>query len=168
MSKQNITRLLLDLSTFITLLIVSAPRFTGNAVHEWLAIALSGAIVEHMLLNWNWVVEISSRLFTKAAQKSLFSYLLNWALFVCGILIILSGLMISKTVVPFLGLTLPAGASWRQLHSLSTNIIMILMGLHVALHWNWIVNMFKRMSAPRVSTHVATPAFNMQGKEAQS
>jgi len=71
MSNQNKTRLILDLITFIALLVVSAPHFTGEAIHEWLALALSGAIIIHLLLNWNWIVEISSRLFTKVANLGL-------------------------------------------------------------------------------------------------
>ena len=166
MSKQNKTKLFLDLSAFIALLIASAPRFTGNAIHEWLAIALSGAIVTHLLLNWNWIVQISSRLFTKVAKGQRFNYALNWGLFLSGIMIMLSGLMISKTVVPFFGITLPQGFSWRELHSLSTNITMALMGLHVAVHWSWIVNMFKRMFTRRVSApQVVIPALSMQRKD---
>jgi hypothetical protein len=168
MSKQNKNRLWLDLVTFVTLLVVSAPRTTGNTIHELLALALSGAIIAHLLLNWTWIVEITSRLFTKSAQKSRINYILNWALFAGGIMTLLSGLMISKTVVPFFGLSLPQNMSWRQLHSLSTNVIMILMGLHMALHWNWIVNMFKRMSVRRVSPQVVTPAFSIRRKDAQA
>ncbi|MBK8784097.1 MAG: DUF4405 domain-containing protein [Anaerolineales bacterium] len=168
MSKQNLTKLFLDLAAFIALLIVSAPRFTGAAIHEWLAIALSGAIVVHLLLNWNWIVEISSRLFSKSAKNSRFGYFLNWGLFASGIMIMLSGLMISETVVPFFGLSLPQDRTWMGLHELSTNITMILMGLHVALHWNWITGMFKRLLAPRRSPQaVSTPAFNtLQRKDA--
>ena len=169
MSKQNLTKLFLDLAAFIALLIVSAPRFTGAAIHEWLAIALSGAIVVHLLLNWNWIVEITSRLFSKSAKNSRFGYFLNWGLFASGIMIMLSGLMISETVVPFLGLSLPQDMSWKSLHELSTNITMILMGLHVALHWSWITGMFKKLVSPRRNPQVvATPAFSMQRKDAHS
>jgi len=168
MSKLNINKWLLDLGTFVTLLVVSAPRTTGIAIHEWLAIALSGAIVVHLLLNWNWIVQITSRLFTKAAGKSRFSYFLNWALFASGIMVMLSGLMISRTVVPSFGLSLPQSMSWRELHGLSTNIIMILMGLHVALHWSWIVNMFKRMIGSRVSPQVTAPVLTIQRKDVRA
>ncbi len=168
MSKQNLTKLFLDLGAFIALLIVSAPRFTGVAIHEWLAIALSGAIVVHLLLNWNWIVEITSRLFSKSAKNSRFGYFLNWGLFASGIMIMLSGLMISETVVPFLGLSLPQDGTWMGLHELSTNITMILMGLHVALHWNWITGMFKKLFAPRRNPQAVAPAFSMQRKDAHS
>lgn len=168
MSKQNLTKLFLDLSAFIALLIVSAPRFTGAAIHEWLAIALGGAIIIHLLLNWNWIVEISSRLFSKSAKNSRFGYFLNWGLFASGIMIMLSGLMISETIVPFLGLSLPQNMSWKSLHELSTNITMILMGLHVALHWSWITSMFKKLLAPRKNPQAVVPAFSMQRKDAHS
>lgn len=167
MSKQNKIKLLLDLGAFIALLISSAPHFTGAAIHEWLGVALSGAIIIHLLLNWNWIVQITSRLFTKVARGQRFNYALNWGLFASGIMIVLSGLMISKTVVPFFGLSLPENISWKQLHELSTNITMVLMGLHVAVHWSWIVNMFKRLFTPRVTSPAVSPAFSMQRKDAQ-
>ena len=168
MSKQNKNRLWLDLGTFVTLLVVSAPRTTGDTIHEWLALALGGAIVVHLLLNWSCILEITSRLFAKGAKNSRVNYVLNWGLFASGIMIMLSGLMISKTIVPFFGLSLPENMSWRQLHELSTNITMILMGLHVALHWNWIVNMFKRMFAPRLPSRAAAPALSIQRKDVQA
>jgi hypothetical protein len=166
MSKQNLTKLLLDLSTFVTLLIVSAPHFTGGAIHEWLALALGGAIIIHLLLNWNWVVQVTLRIFSKAAKTQRFNYILNWALFASGVMIMLSGLMISKTVVPFFGLTLPQNMSWRELHELSTNVTMVLMGLHVAVHWSWITSMFKRLFVPRPAPRVVSPVLSAQGKDA--
>ena len=168
MSKQNLTKLFLDLGAFVALLISTAPHFTGEAIHEWLGVALSGAIVVHLLLNWNWIVGITSRLFSKVAKGQRFNYFLNWSLFASGVMIVLSGLMISKTVVPFFGLSLPQNMSWKELHSLSTNIMMVLMGLHVAVHWSWITSMFKRLFSPRVAPCVAAPALSMQRKDAKS
>lgn len=168
MSKQNITKLLLDLATFTALLVASAPRFTGNTIHEWLSIALGGAIVVHLLLNWNWIVQITARLFTKVAKGQRFNYVLNWGLFLGGTMIMLSGLMISEAVVPFFGITLPRDMSWKQLHELATNLTMIMMGLHVATHWSWITSMFKRIFIPRIPAPRAIPqqAMSMQRKEA--
>ena len=147
MSKQNRTKLLLDISTFAALLIVMDPRTSGIAVHEWLAAALGGAVIMHLLLNWNWIVEITKRLFAKGKglNGARTNYILNWLLFVDGILIMLSGFMISESLVPALGLSLPLNFAWRSLHDLSANISMILMGLHITLHWSWIVSTFKRM-----------------------
>jgi hypothetical protein len=78
------------------------------------------------------------------AGQSRFNYMLNWLLFINGIVIMLSGLMISQQVMPFFGINLPQNFAWRGLHSLSTNFALLLLGLHTALHWSWIVNAFKR------------------------
>ncbi|MBI5951365.1 MAG: DUF4405 domain-containing protein [Chloroflexi bacterium] len=165
MSKQNVTKLLLDLGAFVALLIASAQRFTGEVIHEWLGIALGGVVIVHLLLNWNWIVGVTLRIFSKGAKGQRFNYILNWALFASGVMILLSGLMISKTVVPFFGLTLPQNMSWKELHELSTNITMILMGLHMAIHWGWITGMFRSLFAPRAASPVASPALSAQRKD---
>ena len=56
----------------------------------------------------------------------------------------LSGFMISESLLPALGMTLPRNLAWRSLHDLSSNLFLLLLGLHTALHWNWIVDAFKR------------------------
>ncbi len=145
MSKQNRTKYLLDISTFVGFLIVMDPRASGLAIHEWLAVALGGALVVHLLLNWNWVIEVTKRLFTKGLNGARANYILNWLLFIDGILIMLSGIMISEAVIPALGLTLPLNMAWRSLHDLSANISLILMGLHITQHWSWIVSTTKRL-----------------------
>ncbi len=169
MSKQNRTKLLLDISTFVALLIVMDPRTSGIAVHEWLAIALSVTVVIHLLLNWNWIVEVTKRLFTKGKglNGSRINYILNWALFIDGVLIMLSGILISEAVMPALGLPLPSNFTWSGLHEVSTNLSMLLMGLHVALHWNWIVSTVKRIFTRRESQPV-TANISMDRKDAQA
>lgn len=145
MSKQNRTKLLLDIFTFAAFLIAMDPRTSGIAIHEWLSIAIAGTIVVHLLLNWNWIIEVTRRLFSGGLNGSRMNYILNWLLFIDGILIMLSGIMISEAVVPALGFTLPMNFAWRSLHDLSANISLIIMGLHLALHWNWIATTTKRL-----------------------
>jgi hypothetical protein len=70
---------------------------------------------------------------------------LNWLLFIDGILIMLSGIMISESAMPALGVTLSTNFAWHSLHDMSANLALLIMGLHLAMHWNWIVTTFKRM-----------------------
>jgi hypothetical protein len=143
--KQNRTKLLLDITTFVGFLIAMDPRSSGIAVHEWMTIALAGTFVVHLLLNWDWIVQVTKKLFTGGLNGSRLNYILNWLLFIDGILIMLSGIMISQAVVPALGFTLSENFTWRGLHEFSTNFAMLLLGLHLALHWNWIVSIVKRL-----------------------
>ena len=55
-----------------------------------------------------------------------------------------SGLMISEVAMPALGLHFQIGDGWSKLHDLSANTVLILLGLHTALHWNWIVSTMMR------------------------
>jgi uncharacterized membrane protein YhaH (DUF805 family) len=52
--------------------------------------------------------------------------------------------MISEVALPFLGIDLSIGFGWRRLHDLSANFALILLGIHTALHWSWIVNTFNK------------------------
>jgi hypothetical protein len=145
MSTSNRTKLLLDIGTFAAFLITMDPRFSGLAIHEWLSLALAGMIVVHLLLNWEWIVKVTKRLFNKATNGARINYVLNWLLFVDGILIMLSGIMISESAMPTLGIVLPMNFAWRRLHDISANLALLIMGLHLAMHWNWIVTTFKRL-----------------------
>jgi hypothetical protein len=59
-------------------------------------------------------------------------------------LVIYSGLMISRVALPALGLSLEEGGAWRGIHTLTANLSLALVGLHVALHWQWLVHAIKR------------------------
>ncbi|MBI5825224.1 MAG: DUF4405 domain-containing protein [Chloroflexi bacterium] len=145
MSSSNRTKLLLDIGTFLAFLVAMDPRFSGIAIHEWLTIALAATIIVHLLLNWGWIVNVTKRLFVKSTNGARVNYVLNWLLFVDGILLMLSGIMISEAVVPTLGLTLPTNFTWLGLHEVSANLSLLIMGLHIALHWNWIVTTARRV-----------------------
>jgi hypothetical protein len=65
-------------------------------------------------------------------------------LFITVTLIIFSGIMMSKVVLSTFDLSGSHDMIWRWLHGAATNAALILVGLHIALHWKWIVNAVKR------------------------
>ena len=141
---QTKTKLVIDVILFVAFLIAMDPRSSGIAVHEWLATSMLAALVFHLLLNWDWITQITRRFLGKVNNQSRINYILNWLLFIDGTLIMLSGFMISESVLPSLGISLPRNFAWRGLHDLSANLFLLLLGLHTALHWNWVVEAFKR------------------------
>jgi cytochrome b561 len=156
---RNKTHMIVDSAIFLAFLVAMAPRFSGMAAHEWLGIAFGAAIVTHVLLHWQWIVEVSKRLFGKAQWSARINYVLNALLFVDVALIIFSGLMISQVALPLVGIQLAQSGIWRGLHGTAANLFLVLVGLHVALHWEWIVNMLKRSriaarGAPQLSAGV--------------
>jgi hypothetical protein len=166
--KRNLTKFGIDLAIFIGFLLALDPRLTGFAIHEWLALAFAAAVVVHLLLSWNWIVGITKRFFKQTSWRARLNYVLNWLLFVDMAVIIVTGLMISRVVLPTLGITLGQGGFWRTLHSLSADWSLYILGLHVALHWDWIVHIIKTyLIRPVASLHTRKPARPATGKELQ-
>jgi uncharacterized protein DUF4405 len=134
----------IDLGIFIAFLITMEPQASGLTIHEWLATALIAVLVVHLLLSWDWIVQITRHFIGKMKTQSRINYILNWLLFIDGTIIMLSGFMISEALMPTLGIQLPHNFAWRGLHDLTANLFLVLLGLHTALHWSWIVDTFKR------------------------
>lgn len=141
---QTKTKLWLDILIFIAFLVTMDPHSSGIAIHEWLSLAMIATLTIHLLLSWDWIVEISTRFLGKVGSQNRINYVLNWLLFIDGTMIMISGIMISEVALPVMGIQLPAGFAWRRLHDMSANIGLILLGLHTALHWSWIVTAFNK------------------------
>src|SRR5512142_492736 len=104
---QTKTKLVIDITLFAAFLIAMDPRSSGIPVHEWLAISLLAVAIIHLLLSWDWIVQITRRFIGKTNNQSRINYILNWLLFIDGAVIMLSGFMISEAVLPSLGISLP-------------------------------------------------------------
>src|SRR5262245_22849081 len=141
---QTKINLAVDSGIFLGFLVTEAPHFTGMAIHEWLGIAFGAAIIVHLLLHWQWIVAITKRFFSDIPRQARLNYLLNTLLFIDITLVIYSGLMISRVALPALGLSLGDDGAWRGIHTFAANLSLALIGLHVALHWQWILNAIKR------------------------
>ena len=135
---------LMDLAIFVAFLISLDPRATGMAIHEWLGIAFGAAVIVHLLLHWKWIAASTRRFLGKLPRATRLNYALNTLLFIAMTAIVYSGLMISEVALPALGISLGEGFSWRSLHAQASDIALILIGLHIALHWKWILSTSKR------------------------
>lgn len=157
-TKQNLG---VDLLIVTGFLLAAQPHLTGMAIHEWLSLALAAGFLTHILLHWRWVYETTRRFFGKLARQSRVNFILNLALLIAFTLIIFSGIMISEEVLPVLGLQGVHGGVWKWLHTTTADAVVWLVGLHIALHWKWIVNALKKYLfgwRPKHKTAVLTNA----------
>ena len=129
-----------DLAIFLAALFAPAVFFTGKSIHEWLGIGLATAIIAHLLLHWQWLVQVTRRFFGRMQASARLNYVVNSLFFVDMTIIIFTGLMISEVALPFFGIQLQADRSWRQLHVLASDLMAFILAAHVALHWKWIGN----------------------------
>ena len=141
---QTRSKLWIDIVIFIVFLILMEPHLSDLPVHEWLSLSMIFGMTVHLLVNWNWVAQVTRRFLGKLSGQTRINYVLNWLFFLDGTLIMVSGIMISEVAIPAMGLELPIGRGWYKLHDLSTNMALFLLGVHTALHWNWVVSTFTR------------------------
>ncbi|MCS7062341.1 MAG: DUF4405 domain-containing protein [Anaerolineae bacterium] len=140
----NLTYLLLDALIFVAFLIATAPHFSGIAIHEWLGVSLGAAIVIHLLLHWQWIVSVTRHFFGRTHWRARLNYILNTLFFIDVTIVLFTGLMISEVALPWIGIHTTPSRSWRLLHSMASDAGVFILGLHVALHWQWIINALKR------------------------
>ncbi len=149
MTNKTKTNLLVDGISFFTFLAMSNPSLTGFQIHEWLGISFVAVLVTHLVLHWDWVVNVTKTFFNKLIHESRLNYLVNALLFVAFTAVMFSGILISRNVMEFFGIQISASPAWRSIHSLSANLTLLFTGLHFALHWRWI--------ATNVNRYVVSP-----------
>jgi hypothetical protein len=132
----NKLNLYLDFALVIAFAVEMEEHFTGLHNHELLGLAFALAILIHIALHWNWVVSITRRLFSKVFHESRLNYALNLALYIDMVVVVVSGILISRTI----GLSVPRLEAVEPLHRLASQFCLVLVGLHVALHWKWIIS----------------------------
>jgi uncharacterized membrane protein len=147
------TNLVLDLGMFGAMLAVTNPHLTGNTIHEWLGVSLVGALITHLLLHWDWIIKVGKEFFRKFLHQSRLNFVVDTLFFIAMTGSIFSGILISKNVLATLGIQLDVNRSWKMIHTLTSDASLIVLGIHFALHWKWVVNSIGR--------YVVTPIRNV-------
>jgi hypothetical protein len=134
------TNLILDLGIFSAFLVVSNPHLTGNNIHEWLGISFTAAIITHLLFHWQWILKIGGEFFKKLFHQSRLNFVINSLFFIAMTGAIFSGILISKDVLQLFGIQLNAGQGWKSIHHLTSDASLLTLGVHIAMHWKWILS----------------------------
>jgi len=138
------TNLFIDIIIFVLFLIVYDQKGTGTTIHEWLAVALGVLFIIHIILHWKWLVSCTKCILRKLKAETRLNYILDILIYVGFTTVIFSGLMISEHFLPALGIKVFGGHFWKEVHFAAVDITLFVVALHVALHWKWIANNFKR------------------------
>lgn len=151
----NKTKFVLDILLTAAFVVSMKPVFTGENWHEWIGIGLGGAAIIHILINLKWVISVTRRFFGKVPRQARINYLLNLLLFVSFFLTVISGLMISKNLntAQALSLSRDASMNWKQIHAWIPNVTLLIIGVHLALHWKWIAHTGQRFFALKPRLH---------------
>lgn len=142
--KKNYIRIVLDLLMAVTFVLLMNPRvLDGLPFHEIAGTVIGVAILIHIGLNYRWVVNTTKKILdSKLPNKTRFGYMLNVLLLIAMAGVIITGIFISRVVFPGLAIQ---GSRWlRGLHGLFADSTLVLVGLHIALHWQWVMTICKK------------------------
>jgi hypothetical protein len=75
----------------------------------------------------------------------------NLALLVAMTWCVLSGILISRVALPYLGINLTRiGPFWSTMHDTTAEVTLGLVPVHVALRWRWVVRIARRLLTRRL------------------
>lgn len=158
MKNKNSVKLTLDiLIVLLFALLYNVRVFGGLAFHEIVGLGIGALFLVHILLNTPWVIKVTQRLFDRSLPgKIRFGYVLNILLLLSMVVTIVSGLMISEVLFPGFGSV--NDRAFRGLHSGISYLTLVLVGVHVGLHWQWIAGLLKKLFKVKSSSTVSVIA----------
>lgn len=140
MTPKAIIKIVVDILMTAALLFVSGYQFWGEAAHEWAGAGLFVLFIAHNILNRNWYKNLFRGRYT---TMRVFQLVVDLLVLAVMLIQMYSGIVLSRYVFDFLpienGLALA-----RRLHILGAYWGILLISLHLGLHWNMILSMVRR------------------------
>ena len=138
-------KIITDVLMTLGILFVSGYQFWDDVLHEWVGTGLFVLFIAHNILNLRWYRGLFKRKYTAMGVVHL---AVNFLLLIAMLLQMYSGIAMSRHVFDFLpfdsGLALV-----RRLHILGAYWGILLMGLHLELHWNMVLGMVRKRIKPQ-------------------
>ena len=142
----NYLKLSLDiLMVLVFALLFNTRIFSGLEFHETAGLVLGGVFVIHLLLNGDWVKLVTQNLLRgKLSLKTKIGYIVNVLLLMSMGFILVSGVMISKTLL--VGVFKASNIHlFQELHIVVSYVSLLLVGIHLGLNWSWVMNTVTRI-----------------------
>lgn len=140
MKPKVITKLAIDVLMTLALLILMGYHFWGEILHEWVGAGMLLLFIAHHILNGHWYKTIFKG---KYNAPRILTLCIDLLVLVTMFIQMYSGIVMSRYVFNFLpfdgGMSLA-----RRLHILGAYWGFLLMSLHLGLHWNMILGMFRK------------------------
>jgi len=130
----------LDATLLTAFLLVMSFHFLPRILHEVLGVVMFAAVIFHFVLNRRWLFNFYRG---KLSARKIISALINFSMLATFAVIFASGVCMSNYIFnDFVSLELHRNFTLHQLHVSLPYILMILIGLHIGLHWREIWNRF--------------------------
>ncbi|CUX74394.1 DUF4405 domain-containing protein [Enterocloster clostridioformis] len=140
MNTKKRIKMIVDFMMVIVLLFLMTYSLVGETVHEVLGIAMFILLVIHHVLNAGWYKGIIKG---KYNAVRITMTITNMAMLVLMLLQIIAGIVLSKHVFSFMGLTIGTG-TFRLIHLAVPYWLFVLTSFHLGLHWKMMLTVFSR------------------------
>lgn len=136
-------KIFLDIALMLTFILLMNSKIISMAFHEIAGIAIGVFFLVHKLLNLKWIKSVTKNIFGKKVNaQTRVRYILDVLLLFGVYTIIISGIFMSQVLFPQ---AVNSSVALRSIHTAVSYICIILIGLHIGLHWKWVMNGFSRM-----------------------
>ena len=123
---------LLDAILFVFFVAELSFYFLPKVLHEILGVAMAAAIFIHIFINRRRFLSLVK----KMTPQKIFSATINFALTICAGIIFITGVCMSNYLfADFVSFELRRNMTIHQLHVATPYIMLILIGIHIGLHW---------------------------------
>lgn len=135
----------------LLLLVLMGFHLHGEIVHEWAGIIFTLLIMLHLYLNRHRLWSLSPNI---PLSMRVINRAINAVTFVVILTAIVSGMMLSRHIL--LALPFHNPASWvRKVHMTAVHWGMLILALHIGLHWKMLATFFCRFLNISDNSHFA-------------
>ena len=153
-----IIKMMIDVLMVILMFAAMAYSLTGNMGHELLGVSLFLLFVLHSALNWRWYIAIFKGKYDTARFMNT---AVNMAFFIIMFALIISGVYLSHDIFAFMGLE--GGLSARSLHVGASYWGLVLMSVHLGMHWVMIMGVIGKRTRMLVLNRFFNGALPVSG-----
>ena len=140
-------KLTLDALMLVLLALMYKTRVISLSFHEIGGLALIGLFVIHHLLNARWIVATTRRLFSKTTPGMVRArHIIDALLLVAFLAVGVTGVLINKTLF-----AIRVAGNAKTLHYFASAVSILLMGVHLGLHADYLFGKAFRAGANRIA-----------------
>jgi cytochrome b561 len=134
----------LDTAMLLLVCVLEPIKLTGLEWHQYLGFALCPLVLLHVVMQWQWFVTQFQGMGRRGGYRVRLSALLNLILFVLMAAVLFSGVFASRQSTVLIGESAGRVRLWHDVHGWLNLVLVVFVGLHLALNWDWILAALRR------------------------
>jgi len=146
MNPKTKKKVVIDIAMTILYLLLMNLALTGVLMHEVAGIGIIGLFAAHLMINRQWIGSVASHFTENIGFKAKAMFVLNALLLGTMSITIVSGVLISEQLFPFISASFASSLSvLLSLHAVFSWLTLGILIAHTLVHWRWIASLIRRL-----------------------